>query len=66
MLQGYIEIRGTSNEQYGILLSFLLPEFEKSCLSEYVNHSTEGKYILADSGNDQISGYIAKLVQDAL
>ncbi len=50
-------MRSTHNEEFTKFLTFLLPEYEKNCLSEYVGNITEGKFLFAD-GNDQLQKII--------
>lgn len=53
MIKNLIQVRATHNEEFSKFLTFLLPEYEKNCLSEYVGNITEGKFLFAD-GNDQL------------
>jgi hypothetical protein len=39
-----------------------MPEYEKNCLTEYVNNNVEGKFIFAEATDDKLIELIAKLV----
>lgn len=41
-----------------------MPEYEKNCLSEYVNQNVEGKFIFADSKDEKLAELIAQMVRD--
>lgn len=43
-----IGVRDKHNEQFNTLFSFLFPEYEKTCLMEYVTNS-EGKFVFAEA-----------------
>ena len=42
-----IEMTKKHNEMFTTFYNYLLPEYEKNCLAEYVNNRTDGKYIFA-------------------
>lgn len=45
MTAGFIEAKNTSFEQFGVLVNYIMPEYEKSCLAVYCSQVTEGKLI---------------------
>ena len=46
-----MKVRTEHNEEFQNFLCFLMPEYEKNCLCEYVNQVSEGKYLFADLNN---------------
>jgi len=51
-----IEKNHTHNEQLNFFLSFLLPEYEKNCLSEYLGGNIdEGKIIFSDGTDNKMA-----------
>lgn len=48
MIKNLINARESHNQEFKKFLTFLLPEYEKNCLSEYVGNIVEGKYIFAN------------------
>lgn len=44
-----MELREGDNKQYELFLSYLLPEYEKNCFTEYIGAANDGKLIFAQS-----------------
>ena len=62
MVYGFLEAKNNNYEQYSILYNYLLPEYEKCCLSNYLNQSTEGKVIFTEENDEKLAAFIAKIV----
>ena len=41
-----------------MLLNYILPKYEESCLSVYCNKMTEGKYIFNEANDEKLAKYI--------
>lgn len=61
MVHNFIELRTKSNGQFENYLSYLMPEYQKNCLSEYVNQNVEGKFIFAESKDEKLMQLIAQM-----
>ena len=48
MMKNLLTVWETHNQEFAKFLTFLLPEYEKNCLSEYCGNIVEGKYVFAD------------------
>jgi hypothetical protein len=66
MIQNFLELRAKHHEQFENFLNYLMPEFEKNCLSEYVNGNVEGKFIFAEATDEKLMELIAKIVNKNL
>ncbi len=55
MVKNMIEQRKAHNDKFNLLHNFLMPEYEKNCLAEYVGNMVEGKFIFADSSDVKFS-----------
>jgi hypothetical protein len=62
MSLSFIEAKNANAEQFSVLLNYVLPEYEKSCLSVYCNQITEGKFIFNEKNDERLAGFIAALV----
>lgn len=62
MAHSFVEIKRNNYEQYGILLNYVLPEYEKICLENYLNKKIEGKLVLADEQDERLTAYINEIV----
>lgn len=47
-MKNLLTVRETHNQEFAKFLTFLLPEYEKNCLSEYCGNIVEGRYVFAD------------------
>lgn len=61
MALSFIEAKNANSEQFSILLNYVLPEYEKSCLSVYCNQITEGKFIFNENKDEHLSKLITEL-----
>lgn len=61
MALSFIEAKNANAEQFAVLLNYVLPEYEKSCLSVYCNQITEGKFIFNEANDQRLAKLMAKL-----
>jgi hypothetical protein len=61
MALSFIEAKNANAEQFTVLLNYVLPEYEKSCLSVYCNQITEGKFIFNESNDQRLAGLVSEL-----
>lgn len=62
MLASFLEAKNNNYEQYSILYNYILPEYEKCCLANYLHQDCEGKVIFTDDKDEKISAFISKIV----
>ena len=62
LCKNMIDCQKKNNTDYTNFLTFLLPEYEKNCLVEYVNNYTEGKYIFANPSDNKFTEIMTVLV----
>ena len=53
MIKNLIRARESYNQELKKFLTFLLPEYEKNCLSEYVGYDKE-KYIFGSQNDKEL------------
>jgi len=51
MMKNLLTVKEAHKLEFAKFLTFLLPEYEKNCLSEYCEKITEGRYVFADSND---------------
>lgn len=59
---GFSEIKNNNYEQFSILFNYLLPEYEKTCLTNYLNHDTSGRVIFSDENDERMASFINRIV----
>lgn len=64
MIQNFLELRSKHYEQFETFLSYLMPEYEKNCLVEYVNGNVEGRFVFGEATDEKLSELVARLVSD--
>lgn len=62
----FSEIKNNNYEQFSILYNYLLPEYEKTCLSNYLNHDTSGRVIFSDENDERMASFVNKIVFKSL
>jgi len=45
-----------------MLYNYVLPEYEKTCLSNYLDQNTNGKLIFSDENDERLAAFVTKLV----
>jgi len=58
MMLSFITAKNANNQQFSVLLNYILPKYEESCLSVYCNKITEGKYIFNEANDEKLAKYI--------
>ena len=58
MALSFVTAKNTNNQQFSILLNYVLPKYEESCLSVYCNKITEGKFIFNEKSDEKLAEYI--------
>ena len=62
MIDGFAATQRANQEQYSLLYNYLLPEYERACLSSFLNMNTEGKVIFIDENDDKLARLINNMV----
>jgi len=62
MIVNFLELRSKYNEQFSKFLSYLMPEYEKSCLVEYVSGSVEGRFVFAETTDEKLIELVERMV----
>ena len=62
MALSFIQAKNANNQQFSILLNYVLPKYEESCLSVYCNKITEGKFIFNEQSDEKLANYIEEYV----
>ena len=60
MIKNLIRARESYNQELKKFLTFLLPEYEKNCLSEYVGYDKE-KYIFGNQNYKELKQILNKI-----
>ncbi|EAS02031.1 PX-SNX8-Mvp1p-like protein (macronuclear) [Tetrahymena thermophila SB210] len=56
-----LELREKDNKQYELFISYLLPEYEKNCFTEYIGAANDGKLIFAQNTDQKLSQLISQV-----
>jgi hypothetical protein len=51
MLLSFIQAKNANNQQFSVLLNYILPQYEATCLSVYCNKIVEGKFIFNEQSD---------------
>ena len=62
ILEHFIELQRSNAEQYSLLFNYLLPEYERSCLTVFLNQNSDGKVIFIDETDDKLAQLINRMV----
>ena len=62
MALSFITAKNANNQQFSVLLNYVLPEYEKTCLSVYCNRITEGKFIFNEHSDEKLAQYVEQFV----
>lgn len=54
-------MREGDNKQYELFLSYLLPEYEKNCFTEYIGAANDGKLIFAQSTDQKLTQLLGQV-----
>jgi hypothetical protein len=58
MALSFIQAKNANNQQFSVLLNYILPKYEESCLSVYCNKIVEGKFIFNEQSDEKLAGFI--------
>lgn len=58
----FTEVKNANNDQYSVLFNYVLPEYERTCLANYLDQNTSGKLIFSDEHDERLASFISRLV----
>ncbi len=58
MSLSFIQAKNANNQQFSVLLNYVLPKYEETCLSVYCNKLVEGKYIFNEQNDKKLIEYL--------
>lgn len=58
----FAETKNNYYDQYSVLLNYVLPEYERTCLSNYLNQNTDSRLIFSDERDERLASFVTKLV----
>ena len=58
----FIHAKNANDTQYSVILNYILPKYEESCLSTYCNKITEGKFIFNEHSDKKLIDFIEEYV----
>lgn len=53
--------RMSHNSEFDKFMTFLLPQYEETCLKEYVGNIVEGKFVFADNNEPRLAELLSNV-----
>ena len=62
-MMAFVQAKNANNQQFSVLLNYVLPKYEETCLSVYCNNMTEGKLIFNDQSDEKLADFVDQYVR---